>query len=56
MGCECFTDKVVNTIKMVFEQINKRKKLIGVLLIILVAVGIVGGRKFWHYEIGRAHV
>ncbi len=49
MGCECFTDKVVNTIKVVFEQINKRKKLIGVLLIILVAVGIVGGRKFWHY-------
>ena len=49
MGCECFTDKVVNTIKLVFGQINKRKKLIGVLLIILIAVGIVGGRKFWHY-------
>ena len=49
MGCECSMEKVLNTIKMVFQQINKRKKLIGVLLIILIAVGIVGGRKFWHY-------
>ena len=45
MGCECLVDKVTNTIKLVY----KWKKLIGVLLIIMVAVGIVGARKFWHY-------
>ncbi len=49
MECECLKDKVVNTIKLILEQINKRKKLIGVLFFVLVAVGLVGGKKFWHY-------
>lgn len=45
MGCECMKDKVVK----ILDLIKRWKKLIGVLIIILVAVGIVGGRKFWHY-------
>ena len=49
MECGCLKDKVVNFVKLILGQIGKHKKLAGVLFIILVAVGLVGGKKFWHY-------
>lgn len=49
MECGCLKDKVVNLVKLILGEIGKRKKLVGVVFIILVAVGLVGGKKFWHY-------
>ncbi len=49
MECETCKDKVLNIIKQVLEQIKKRKKLVGVLIIVFVAVALVAGRKIYHY-------
>ena len=49
MAGDCIVSKVTNTIKLILGLALQYKKLTGVLLIIVVAVALVGGKKFWHY-------